>query len=190
MSISCRWLPGSALVVIVVALLSSAVTAAAQPPIPLPIPAPAGGQRAPDDKIEGVIFEYRGTLRPSSKPADDDSKEIEGKFRLEKSAIFDVSPTIKLPSKAETDKVAQKVLSGKGGDVKLPQAPQQKRLGQYTKIGSGKLRLDFDDKESLLGTMVINRKKETDDVWIGTYTERKDGRAGRVWVVTLRPIED
>ncbi len=172
----------------VLSLLFSSL-AAAQLPLPIPVPAP-NGQRAPDDQVEGIIFEYKGTLRPTGK-ADEGKKEIEGKFRLEKTAIFDVSPTFRLPSKEEVKQTADKVLSGKGVDVKLPQAPQQKRLGQFKKMATNKLRLDFDDKDTLVGAMILSKEKKTDDVWVGTFTERSSGGTViKTYVVKVRPIQD
>ena len=82
------------------------------------------------------------------------------------------------------------VVAGKGVELKLPAPPQQKRLGEYRSISGGKLRFDFNDKESLNGIMVVSRKKKTDDVWIGTFTEREAGRVVRTWDVELRPIQD
>lgn len=181
------------ILLVCVGVVGAAGTAVAQ----LPLPKPGGGsssssgnlQRLPNDQVEGTVYEYKGTLDKTSKSQGDD-QEIEGKFRLENSAIFDVSPTVKLPSQKEAGNPLQKILSGKGGNVKAPEAPQQKRLGEFKKTTGSQLRLEFDDEESLFGTMMLNREKGTQDVWVGTFTERKDGRAGRIWRVKVRPIED
>lgn len=164
--------------------------ASAQLPIPVPVPGQSGGNlaRLPDDQIEGTIFEYKGTFKAGSSAGEPEA--LEGKFRLEGSAIFDVGGVFRAPSAAEMEKIKQKIVSGKGGDIRLPGAPQQKRLGQYTKISGGRLRLDFDDKESMHGTMLINRKKGTDDVWIGTFAEREGTKVVKTWQVIVRPIED
>jgi len=159
---------------------------------PLPRPAGASGNtapRLPDDQIEGTIFEYRGKLSGTPKDEDKD-RTLTGKFRIEGSAILDVSPTLGLPSKEQVKKVVDGVVSGKGVEVKLPAGPQQKRLGEYHKITGGKLRLDFNDKDSLNGIMIVGRKKKTDDVWIGTFTEREGTKIVRTWDVEVRPIED
>src|SRR6187401_3867324 len=75
------------------------------PPVPVPVPGQSNnGQRVPDNTVEGIIFEYSGTLDPATKSKGED-KPIEGRFRLEKSAIFDLSPTIKVPTKEDVDKV-------------------------------------------------------------------------------------
>lgn len=166
---------------------SSVIVAQAQPPLP-----GRGGdnlKRLPNDQVEGTIFEYKGTLK--SKPQEgEEVPSLQGKFRIEGTAILDVSPTFKVPSKAEVGKVTKKLAEGKGGEVQLPGGPQQKRLGQYHKTGTGKMRLDFDDKDSLHGTMILIRKQKTEDVWIGTYTEKEGKKTVRTWQVEVRPIED
>lgn len=175
-----------------VCFLVLASSALAQLPVPVPVPVPgqSGGNlaRLPDDQIEGTIFEYKGTFKAGS--AAGEPEALEGKFRLEGSAIFDVGGVFRAPSAAEMEKIKQKILSGKGGEIRLPGPPQQKRLGQYTKISGGRLRLDFDDKETMHGTMLINRKKGTDDVWIGTFAEREGAKVTKTWQVIVRPIED
>jgi hypothetical protein len=160
----------------------------AQPPLP-----PAGtAQRLPDDNVEGTIFEYKGALKVKPKEGEE-APNLEGKFSIEDSAILDVSPTFKLPTKEDVKKLTDQITQGKGADVKLPAAPQQKRLGQYRRISKGKMRLDFNDKDSLQGVMVLALQKNTSDVWIGTFTEKlaKDGKKStRIWQVEVRPIED
>jgi hypothetical protein len=157
----------------------------AQPPLP-----PAGNlQRLPDDQVEGTIFEYKGTLKEKPKEGEG-TPTLEGKFRIEDSAILDVSPTFKLPSKEEVKKLTDKIGSGKGVDLKLPAAPQQKRLGQYRRISKGKMRLDFDDRDSLQGIMILNQQKNTSDVWVGTFSEKDGKKLVRTWQVEVRPIED
>jgi hypothetical protein len=155
---------------------------------PPPVPAPSG-QRLPDNTVEGIIFEYSGMLDPATKSKGED-KPLEGRFRLEKTAIYDLSPTIKLPTKAEVEKVVDGVASGDPGKIKLPEKPQQKRLGQFQKTGQGRLRLDFDNKEAMVGTMMLFKEKGNADVWVGTFTERINGAAGRVWKIKARPVED
>ena len=154
----------------------------------LPLPG-LDGKRAPDDQIEGSIWEYKGTLEKKPKEGEEVPK-LEGKFRLEDAAIFDVSPTFKIPTKAEVKKVIDKVAAGQGADVKLPALPQQKRIGEFRKLTGGKIRFDFNDKDSLHGLMIIWQKKKTDNVWMGTYSEREGNKVIRTWEVELRQIED
>ena len=77
-----------------------------------------------------------------------------------------------------------------GIDLKLPSGPQQKRLGEYHKLTGGRIRLNFDDEESLHGIMIMNRKKKTSTVWIGVYKEMENRRTVREYLVELRTIED
>jgi hypothetical protein len=156
----------------------------------LPFPPKGGeGQRLPNDNVEGTVFEYYGKLQGTPKNEDEDRK-LAGKFRIEGSAVFDVSPTFALPSKGEVKKAVDGIVAGKGANLKLPSGPQQKRLGEYRKISTGKLRFDFNDKESLHGIMIVQKKKNTDDVYIGTFTEREGTKVMRTWEVELRPIQD
>src|SRR5262249_8541824 len=72
----------------------------AQAKPPLPIPGGGGGgktlKRLPDNTVEGIIFEYKGTLKSKPKEGEEAPAPLEGKFRIEKTAIFDVSPTFKV----------------------------------------------------------------------------------------------
>lgn len=157
------------------------------------LPIPGGNKetlpRLPNDQVEGTIWEYSG--KPKGQPKEGEkAPKLEGRFRTENQAILDVSRRLPIPPKDEVKKVVEKVKEGELSEVKLPAAPQVKRLGEYRKIAGGKLRLDFNDKESLNGIMVIWPKKDTADVWLGTYTEKKDGKTVREWIVEVRPIED
>lgn len=145
--------------------------------------------RHPDDQIEGTIWEYKGTLKGKPKEGEEPPK-LEGRFRTEGKAIFDISKRLPIPTKEEVKKVVAKAKEGKLPELKLPPEPQAKRLGQYRKIDSKKWRLDFDDKDSLNGIMLIWLKKDTTDVWMGTYTEKKDNKTVREWQIEIRPIED
>jgi hypothetical protein len=147
--------------------------------------------RLPNDSIEGTIWEYTGHLKEAGKEAKD-SQQMEGKIRVEGTAIFDVRPTFSLPSKKEVKKVLDKVVEGKGGEVRLPAAPQQNRLGEFSKLSDGRYRLDFKgkEKEDLNGIMIIWKKKGTNGVMLGTFAEREGTKTVRNWEVELRAIED
>jgi hypothetical protein len=145
--------------------------------------------REANDQIEGTIWEFKGKLETNNAKAGETPK-LEGKFRLEEGAIFDTSPTFKLPTKEEVKKVVDKVAAGSGPEIKLPSAPQQKRLGEFRKLSGGKYRLDFSAEDSLNGIMIIVKKRDTKDVWIGTFDEREGKKTIRKWEVELRPIED
>ena len=101
-----------------------------------------------------------------------------------------VECTIALPSPADAKKIVEAVRSGKAPKIKAPRAAQPKRIGQYRKLSRGRRRFDFDDPESLNGIMIIWRKKNTSDVWMGDFKERDGRKTIREWSVQLRPIED
>jgi hypothetical protein len=179
------WLLGGLVV------LGFADAAVAQLPVPVPVPVPGQSgnlQRLPDNTVEGLILEYKGTFKASATAAE--PEVLEGKFRMEKSAVFDVGGTFRAPTAAELEKLKNQILSGKGGELRLPPKPQQKRIGQYQKTTGDKLRIEFDDKDSLNGTMLLFHKKGTGDVWVGTFAEREGTKLVRTWQVTVRPIED
>lgn len=168
-----------------VGLVIFGLQAIAQPPLP---GRNTGPGRLPDDNVEGSIWEYEGKLKGTPKEGEKEL-ELEGKFRLEGTAIFDVSPTLALPTADEVKKTVKKVVDGKRVDLKLPSGPQQNRLGEYKKIMGGKIRLDFKDKE-MNGIMVIWPKKGASGVWIGTFDQREGTKTVREWDVEVRQIED
>jgi hypothetical protein len=144
--------------------------------------------RLPDDQIEGTIWEYKG--KPKFKPKPGEKKpELEGRFRVEDEAIFAVSRKVKVPGRADLKERLEE-LRGEGGEIALPEGAQQKRIGEYSKLSKGRIRMEFDDEKSLHGIMVLKLKKDTTDVWIGEYTEIVDEKKGRKWDIELRPIED
>jgi hypothetical protein len=156
---------------------------------PIPLPKPASSSEDSGSKIEGVIWEFKATLKKDARPIGDET-ELAGRFRTEKSAVFDISSRALLPAKKDVDKAIDKAKEGKLTEIKLPPAPQQKRIGEYRKTNDGRLRLDLNDPESLDGVMVIWRKQDTADVWMGTYRQRKDKKFVQDWIVELRPVED
>jgi hypothetical protein len=157
----------------------------AQPPFQLP----NQGQRLPDDNVEGTIFEYKCT--PKKKPADGAEAELlEGQFRIEGSAVFTVNASIKLPSPADAKRALGALKQGKAPVLKAPGRPQQKRIGEYRKLSGKKRRFDFDDEDSLNGLMIVWPKKNTRDVWMGTYKHKQSGKVVQEYSVIVRPIED
>ncbi|QDT62981.1 hypothetical protein [Calycomorphotria hydatis] len=172
------------LVLACIAFIGQSSYLSAQPPF-----GPDLGKRLPDDSVEGTIWEYKCTPKANVKEGETIPTR-EGKFRFEDSAILDVSPRFKLPGKDEVKGTIDSLIRGEAPEIKLPEGPQQKRLGQYRKLRGGKYRLDFDDPESLHGLMIIWKKKNTNDVWMGTYNEMEKKKIVSRWVVELRPIED
>jgi hypothetical protein len=172
-------------------LVWSAAAVLAQPPLP----GVAGGAeknlaRLPNDQVEGTIWEYRGTLLKPMPEAGTTPPELKGRIRLEGKAVFDASPRVTLPSAEKVKGALAPLREGKSVEVPLPEGPQPKRLGEYRRLSTGKVRLDLSDPESLNGLMLIWRKKDTADVWMGTFAEREGKKTVREWTVELRPISD
>ena len=181
------------LIVSAVCILTQAMPAAGQNPLADLLGKGNSQQnlpRLPDDQIEGTIWEYKGKLKSKPKKGEKIPK-LEGKFRTEGKAIFDISRRLALPKPGDVKKVVESIRKGDDlPDLKLPSKPQVKRLGEYRKLTRGRLRLDFNDKESLNGLMIIWKKAKTADVWMGTYAEKNGKKTVRSWIVELRPIED
>ncbi|SFI09285.1 hypothetical protein [Planctomicrobium piriforme] len=154
-----------------------------------PVPLPSLGNRTPDDTVEGAIWEYKATAKKEGDTSGE-MLEMSGKFRTEKSAIFDLGARGILPPKKDVDKAIEAAKKGELTEVKLPAPPQQKRIGDFQKVKGGRLKLNFTDPETLDGVMFIWPKKDTNDVWMGNYRQRKDGKFIQDWIVELRPIED
>lgn len=145
--------------------------------------------RLANDQIEGTIWEYK--LKPKEPAKEGEKVEtLDGKFRTEGSAIFDVGKRVALPEKKKIEKTIADVKAGKAKEIKLPGPPQQKRIGEYRTLNSTKLRLDFNDDESLNGVMVVWKKKKTDDVLLGTFNQMEGKKVVKEWIVEIRPIED
>lgn len=145
-------------------------------------------KRLPNDQIEGTIWEYKAT--PKSKAQDGEkTNELKGKFRMEGKAMFAVKKRISVKG-GGPGKLLEKIKSGDEFEVGPPEGPQQKRIGEYRKLSSGKYRLDFDDKDSLHGIMIIWKKDKKSGVYIGTYKEMEGKKTTGEFVVELKPIED
>ena len=122
----------------------------AQLPNPFKASGSKAGNRLPDDDIEGTIWEYKGTLKKQTK-TNAKAKELKGRFRLEDQKVLDVGRRLPIPSKKDVKKTVEKLRSGELDEIKLPEGPQVKRLGQFRRLSRGRIRLDLDDKDSLNG---------------------------------------
>lgn len=118
------------------------------------------------------------------------SETISGRFRIEGNAVFDVRLVGVLPPRDKVKRVAEKLKRGEGVELRLPEPPQQKRIGEYKSLSKGRKRIDFNDMESLHGLMIIWPKKDSPGVWLGNYTEKEGRRTTSEWVVELREIQD
>lgn len=155
--------------------------------------------RLPDDQIEGTIWEYKGTLRTdrrrdqeseADEAGDQEKKDkLEGRFRFEENAVFDVSRRLDLPSRDKVRGVLDSLREGEAQELKLPSGSKAKRIGSY-RHSRNRLRLDLDDKKALFGVMVLRPKKNTSDIWQGTFQEKEGKRTVRTWQVEIRPVED
>ncbi|MEM8944484.1 MAG: hypothetical protein AAGD11_04810 [Planctomycetota bacterium] len=123
-------------------------------------------------------------------PQQEKVTDISGKFRTEGDAIFALSRRLSLPKKADVQRDIRKLRAGELEEIKLPSRSSPKRIGQYHRLRSGKLKLEFDDKESLNGMMIIKKRKKSSDVWIGEYREMEGRKLLRTWTVEVRAIED
>ena len=161
----------------------------AMPPAPSGVPT-SGQQfapRLPDDQIEGTIYEYKG------RPEDSDpgtAATLTGRFRIEGDAVFDTAPRITLPGRDEIESKVEAFKRGGPVEIRPPEVPQQKRLGEVRSISRGRKRIDFNDPDSLNGIMIIWPKKDSPDVWLGTYSRQEGRKTVEKWVVELRAIED
>jgi hypothetical protein len=170
-------------------VLAACSSAVAQPPLPA---LPSGGNlaRLPNDQVEGAIWEYRGT--PKFRPKDDEKvPKIDGRFRVEKTAIFEVSRKLKLPGRKQVREAIGALRSEEGAEIGLPEGSKPKRIGEFSPLSKTRLRFELDDGKDLHGIMVVQRKSRSLDSWIGEYTEF-DGKkkTGRQWQVELRTLED
>jgi len=172
---------------IVVAFLCA--SAAAQPPFLKKRNETDNLPRRPNDQVEGTIWEYKGKIKKSDKTGDK-PEPIKGKFRIEGTAVFDVSSRISIPSRDDARGVLDKIKNGTGIELKKPAGSQQKRIGEYRKLSNGRIRIDFDDPDTLNGMMILRKKQNTRDVWFGTYDKKEDGKVVKEYEVELRPIED
>ena len=80
--------------------------------------------------IEGSIWEYTGTPKSEVGKTDVPSETISGRFRIEGNAVFDVRLVGVLPPRDKVRRVAEKLKRGEGVELRLPEPPQQKRIGE------------------------------------------------------------
>lgn len=164
-------------------VLATIAGVSAQPPLP------NAGQRLPDDNVEGTIFEFKCTPKKKAKDGEE-VESLEGQFRIEGSAVFAVNARIQLPSPEDAKRALGALKKGKAPSIKAPGRPQQKRIGEYRKLSGKKRRFDFDDKDSLNGLMIVWPKKNSRDVWMGTYKHKDGKKVVMEYSVIVRPIED
>lgn len=148
-------------------------------------------QRAPYDDVEGTIWEYKA--EPEKPKEGDTPSKLEGRIRLEGNAIFDANKRVKRSGEGSLRDKLGRFRSGETDEIRVPSGPEEERIGEYRKLDSGKVRLDFNDDKTLHGLMLIWPKPDAPDgVWLGQYTETdpRTDKKERVWIVELRKIKD
>lgn len=151
--------------------------------------------RMPNDNVEGAIWEYKAEYKRRLKEGEEKPKPLEGRFRTEGEAVFDVGRRLQLPKLPKGNNpreiarsVRKSLEEGAPSEIKLP-TTEVKRIGEY-RLSKDKLIIQFDDEKTLHGTMVLRRKKRTTTVWHGDYAEKEGKKTVRKWSVEVRPIED
>lgn len=175
----------------VVVVVCLAAPLYAQPPF-LRDPSNGGNlARLPNDQVEGAVWEYSGTPKSRQKAGEEKMEDIAGQLRVEETAVYEVSRSLKLPGKKDVKGLVDALKSGEGREVSLPSGSKPKRIGEFSPLSNGRVRFELDNGKDLRGVIVGQKKNKTSDVLIGEYTEM-DGKTktGRQWQVELRPIED
>lgn len=139
----------------------------------------ASRPRSPNDQIEGTIWTYK--VSPTG------SKSLEGRFRVEGDGVFAVDRVMKTPFQPSQ---LRNALGGQQSEIKLPNQPQQKRIGDLKKISGNRYRIDFFDDQPFTGMMIVWQPDRKSSHWIGDFRELNDGHYGEKWDVDLRPSED
>lgn len=163
-------------------------TAAAQLPGPLGKGGVGESQEAlprrPNDQIEGAVWQYRATRKGAE-------EELTGRFRVDEKLVFALEAEVRLPERPREGRPLQRLVEGDAGKVKLPEPPQQKRIGECKTLSSGRVRMDFQPDSPLPGYVIVRPKKDAQDVWWGTYYQARQGdQPGLKWDIELRKAED
>ena len=170
--------------VVLAGLLFSGVTAAPAQTRPGPLrPANGTAPRAPNDQVEGSVWQFKATRQEVEKP-------ITATFRVEENAILQIEKEIPTeePSTGTPKRPRDRI---KAGGIKLP-AAKTKRVGDVTKMDNGKTKLIFTEGP-LQGQAIIAPLKDRPGVWSGEYRQRLDDKTeklGPLWKLELRESED
>lgn len=153
----------------------------AQPPLP-------GGRqealpRLPNDNIEGAVWQYRATRKGSD-------EELTGRFRVDEQVVFDLGRDVEIPDRPRDGGPLKKIIEGEGGTIRLPEEPQQKRIGECKTLSTGDVRIDFQPETPLQGYVIVRPKKDATGVWWGTYQAVAEKKNGLRWNIELRKAED
>ena len=145
--------------------------------------------RMPNDQIEGTVWEYHSTKYHFRLEDGEQARQLEGRFRVEGNAIFLDKQVVSTASREQ--RVAQlKRLAQGGGEVAIPNGPEEKRIGEYRKIDGAKYRFEFHDDEGLHGILIAWPKEGSPGVWLANYYEKDGNQTTGKWSMELRGIED
>ncbi len=171
--------------VLLVSLLSSCVTPAPAQTRPGPLrPANGTAPRAPNDQVEGSVWQFKATRQEVEKP-------ITATFRVEENAILQIEKEIATeePSTGTPKRPRDRIKAGDG--IKIPMA-KTKRVGDVAQMENGKIKLIFTEGP-LQGQAIIAPMKDRPGVWSGEYRQRLDDKTeklGPLWKLELRESED
>ena len=148
--------------------------------------------RAPDDNVEGTVWEYKGKLEKGELDGKKEA-QIAGTFRLEEEAVFAIGDSIRLPGVDDIKKLIEELREGRAKMIKLPDF-KPKRIGDFKVSRNGRLTLSFDDESedpnALFGQMILRPKKRQTSVFIGDFREKEGKRTVRTWQMTVRKVQD
>lgn len=139
--------------------------------------------RLPNDQIEGAVWQYRATRKGAE-------EELTGRFRVDEKLVFALEAEVRLPERPREGRPLQRLVEGNPATLKLPEPPQQKRIGECKTLSSGRVRIDFQPDSPLPGYVIVRPKKDAKDVWWGTYQAKKGDQPGLKWDIELRKAED
>ena len=171
--------------VVLAGLLAGWVTPAHAQTRPGPLrPADGTAPRAPNDQVEGSVWQFKATRQEAEKP-------ITATFRVEENAILQVEKEIptEQPAAGTPKRPRDRIKAGEG--IKLPVA-ETKRVGDVTQMDNGKTKLIFTEGP-LKGQAIIAPMKDRPGVWSGEYRQRLDDKTeklGPLWKLELRESED
>jgi len=152
----------------------------------------ATANRAPDDNVEGTVWEYKGKLEKGQLDGKKEA-QIAGAFRLEGEGIFAIGDTIRLPGLDDIEELIAELRKGRAKLIKLPDF-KPKRIGDFKISKNGRLTLSFDDESedpnALFGQLILRPKKRQTSVFIGDFREKEDKKTIRTWQMTVRKIQD
>ena len=146
--------------------------------------------RRPNDQVEGTIWEYKSTEYQMPLAEGEVEETIEGRFRIEGTAVFDHKPFVEISGGEQRSETLKRLLGGEAMKLSVPSGPEQKRIGEFRKMDNGKTRFEFNDAEGLHGVMIAWPKEDANGVWLAIYYKKDGNRTVGKWAMELRAVED